>query len=178
MKNYAGHRLSPWLGHLMVSRTETARALLTQGEIMQLPDTDEIVMLAGAHPVRAKKVRYYADPRLAGRVLAPPMTTRPIETGQTSDWADCLASSSGCDASEESMLIPDDDSAEGGIRREPEVPEHEDIVRTPQPFRNEFTFDQRSEDDEDTAARSRRLNRPMLDNARRAALDPKDGIYL
>jgi TraM recognition site of TraD and TraG len=27
MKNYAGHRLSPWLGHLMVSRQETARAL-------------------------------------------------------------------------------------------------------------------------------------------------------
>src|SRR5882724_5521464 len=26
--NYAGHRLSPWLGHLMVSRQETARPLL------------------------------------------------------------------------------------------------------------------------------------------------------
>ncbi len=34
MKNYAGHRLSPWLGHLMVSRQETARPLLTSGEIM------------------------------------------------------------------------------------------------------------------------------------------------
>jgi type IV secretion system protein VirD4 len=33
-KNYAGHRLSPWLGHLMVSRQETARPLLTPGEIM------------------------------------------------------------------------------------------------------------------------------------------------
>lgn len=178
MKNYAGHRLSPWLGHLMVSRTETARALLTQGEIMQLPDTDEIVMLAGAHPVRAKKVRYYADPRLAQRVLAPPVTTRPAETGQASDWADCLVSSSGCDAREETIFIPDDGSAEGGIRREPEVPEHEDIVRPPQPVRNEFAFDERSEDDEDTAARSRRLTRPMLDNARRAALDPGDGIDL
>lgn len=36
MKNYAGHRLSPWLGHLMVSRSETARPLLTPGEVMQL----------------------------------------------------------------------------------------------------------------------------------------------
>ena len=26
MKNYAGHRLGPWLGHLMVSRQETAGA--------------------------------------------------------------------------------------------------------------------------------------------------------
>ncbi|MGN5152491.1 conjugal transfer protein TraG [Aeromonas enteropelogenes] len=28
--NYAGHRLAPWLGHLMVSRQETARPLLTR----------------------------------------------------------------------------------------------------------------------------------------------------
>ena len=35
MKNYAGHRLSPWLGHLMVSRQETSRPLLTSGEVMQ-----------------------------------------------------------------------------------------------------------------------------------------------
>ena len=46
MKNYAGHRLSPWLGHLMVSRQETARPLLTPGEVMQLPPTDEVVMVA------------------------------------------------------------------------------------------------------------------------------------
>ena len=31
MKNYAGSRLSPWLGHLMISRQETARPLLTPG---------------------------------------------------------------------------------------------------------------------------------------------------
>ena len=43
MKNYAGHRLSPWLAHLMVSRQETARPLLTPGEVMQLPSTDEII---------------------------------------------------------------------------------------------------------------------------------------
>src|SRR5690606_4813829 len=43
MRNYAGHRLSPWLGHLMVSRQETARPLLTPGEVMQLPSTDALV---------------------------------------------------------------------------------------------------------------------------------------
>jgi type IV secretion system protein VirD4 len=42
MKNYAGSRLSPWLGHLMVSRQETSRALLTPGEVMQLPPQDEL----------------------------------------------------------------------------------------------------------------------------------------
>lgn len=34
-RNYAGHRLAPWLGHLLVSRQETARPLLTPGEAMQ-----------------------------------------------------------------------------------------------------------------------------------------------
>ena len=72
MKNYAGHRLSPWLGHLMVSRSETARPLLTPGEVMQLPPADEIVMLAGTPPIRAKKARYFEDKRLTERVLPPP----------------------------------------------------------------------------------------------------------
>jgi hypothetical protein len=45
-------RLAPWLGHIMVSRSETARPLLTPGEVMQLPAIDEIVMVAGVHPIR------------------------------------------------------------------------------------------------------------------------------
>jgi hypothetical protein len=36
-RNYAGHRLAPWLSHVMVSRQETARPLPTPGEVMQLP---------------------------------------------------------------------------------------------------------------------------------------------
>ncbi|ENQ6412517.1 conjugal transfer protein TraG, partial [Pseudomonas aeruginosa] len=67
--NYAGHRLAPWLGHLMVSRQETARPLLTPGEIMQLPPTDEIVMVAGTPPIRATKVRYFEDARFMERIL-------------------------------------------------------------------------------------------------------------
>jgi type IV secretion system protein VirD4 len=72
MKNYAGHRLSPWLGHLMVSRQETARPLMTAGEVMQLPPADEIVMVAGVRPIHAKKVRYFEDTRLKQRILPIP----------------------------------------------------------------------------------------------------------
>jgi type IV secretion system protein VirD4 len=72
MKNYAGHRLSPWLGHLMVSRQETARPLLTAGEVMQLPPNDELVLVSGIPPIRAHKARYYEDIRLKARVLPPP----------------------------------------------------------------------------------------------------------
>ena len=76
MKNYAGHRLSPWLGHLMVSRQETARPLLTPGEVMQLPPSDELVLVSGIHPILAKKVRYYEDRRLQERILPPPSLSR------------------------------------------------------------------------------------------------------
>ena len=72
MKNYAGHRLSPWLGHLMVSRQETARPLLTPGEMMQLPPTEEVVLVSGSPPVRAEKARYYADPQFKTRIASPP----------------------------------------------------------------------------------------------------------
>ncbi|HWW24901.1 MAG TPA: conjugal transfer protein TraG, partial [Caulobacter sp.] len=62
MRNYAGHRLSPWLGHLMVSKAESPRPLLTPGEVMQLPPDEEVVMLAGTPPIRARKARYFEDP--------------------------------------------------------------------------------------------------------------------
>ena len=71
-RNYAGHRLAPWLGHLMVSRQETARPLLTPGEVMQLPPDDELVMVSGQPPIRAKKLRYHEDCNFTARALAPP----------------------------------------------------------------------------------------------------------
>ncbi|TPG18755.1 conjugal transfer protein TraG [Sphingomonas koreensis] len=73
MRNYAGHRLAPWLAHVMVSRQETARALLTPGEVMQLPPTDELVLVAATPPIRATKLRYYEDPIFATRVMSPPV---------------------------------------------------------------------------------------------------------
>src|SRR5439155_9658935 len=75
MRNYAGHRLAPWLAHVMVSRQETARALLTPGEVMQLPATDELVLVAGTPPIRARKLRYYEDANFKARVLAAPALT-------------------------------------------------------------------------------------------------------
>ncbi len=71
-RNYAGHRLAPWLGHVMVSRQETARPLLTPGEVMQLPPDDAIVLVSGLAPVRAKKLRHYQDANFTSRLLAPP----------------------------------------------------------------------------------------------------------
>ncbi|CUS46526.1 MAG: conjugal transfer protein TraG [Pseudomonadota bacterium] len=72
MRNYAGHRLAPWLAHVMVSRQETARPLLTPGEVMQLPATDELILLSGLSPIRASKLRYYEDPNFRARLGPPP----------------------------------------------------------------------------------------------------------
>jgi len=72
MRNYAGHRLAPWLAHVMVSRQETARPLLTQGEVMALPPDEELVLVAGMAPIRAKKLRYFEDANFTGRLLDPP----------------------------------------------------------------------------------------------------------
>ena len=77
MKNYAGSRLSPWLGHLMISRQETARPLLTPGEVMQLPPDDELILVSGCAPIRAKKARYFQDPEMQARILPPPALTNP-----------------------------------------------------------------------------------------------------
>lgn len=86
MKNYAGHRLSPWLGHLMVSRQETARPLLTPGEVMQLPPSDEIVMVAGTPPIRAKKARYFEDDQFQARILPAPTAHTSAARADTDDW--------------------------------------------------------------------------------------------
>jgi type IV secretion system protein VirD4 len=76
MKNYAGHRLSPWLGHLMVSRQETAHPLLTPGEVMQLPVDDELVLVSGVPPIRKREKQllveqegeHHMDARAAAKI--------------------------------------------------------------------------------------------------------------
>lgn len=67
-RNYAGHRLAPWLSHMMVSQQETQRALLTPGEVMQLPSEEAIVMVASRPPIRARKLLYYKDRNFTSRV--------------------------------------------------------------------------------------------------------------
>ncbi|HEX5258596.1 MAG TPA: conjugal transfer protein TraG [Sphingomicrobium sp.] len=95
MRNYAGHRLAPWLAHVMVSRQETSRPLLTPGEVMQLPPDEELVLVSGTPPIRAKKLRYYEDRRFTARLLAPPALSegayadRPAE--RSHDWAGLCA---------------------------------------------------------------------------------------
>ena len=176
MKNYAGHRLSPWLGHLMVSRSETARQLLTPGEIMQLPPSDEIVMVAGISPIRAKKARYYEDRRLQERILTPPTLTKP-RTGQADDWSTlALPAAPDLHAPIAAQEASDDDPTESERRHQPELSRTKTVERKAV-IENEFEIDPRDDVDED-AARLSRMNQTMRQVARQASLDPGDGIEL
>ncbi|HXQ29450.1 MAG TPA: IncP-type conjugal transfer protein TraG [Gemmatimonadales bacterium] len=82
-KMYTGHRLSPWLAHVMVSDQETARPLLTPGEVLTFPDDEAIVFVTGRPPLRALKIQYFDDATFAERVLGAPKLqgTRPYPLG-------------------------------------------------------------------------------------------------
>ena len=117
-KNYTGHRLSPWLPHMMVSRQETQRALLTPGEIMQLPATDEIVMVAGAPPVRARKLRYFEDGNFTARVLPAAANARMSVAG-SHDWLGRVL----CAPLPTSRTRNEDPEGDGGLGLKPELGE-------------------------------------------------------
>ena len=176
MKNYAGSRLSPWLGHLMVSRSETARPLLTPGEVMQLPPTDEIIMVAGTPPVRAKKARYYEDARFKERLLPPPVLTAPKQA-QADDWTALplpprpkLAEVKPAPGSQ------DDDPTESERRQQPELNRVSPIEQKAS-AENEFEIGV-VDDDEDNAVRNSRMTQIMQGVARQVTLDPADGMDL
>jgi type IV secretion system protein VirD4 len=174
--NYAGHRLSPWLGHLMVSRQETARPLLTPGEIMQLPPNEEIVMVAGTPPIKATKAKYFEDARLQERIIAPPaLAATPANAAATDDWSGRVVAAAGHTGS---GAGGDDggDPANAGIRREPELPEHEEILPPPPSPAQEFEL--LDEEPDVDAAKANAMRARMRIVARQASLDPGDGIEL
>ncbi|MFC3075280.1 conjugal transfer protein TraG [Shinella pollutisoli] len=175
--NYAGHRLAPWLGHLMVSRQETARPLLTPGEIMQLPPTDEIVMVAGTPPIRATKARYFEDARFQERILNPPdLVAAPLAPSlSTDDWSGRVVAAESRSATDAADGT-EGDPANAGIRREPELPSQEEIVTPPPSPEQEFEF---LDDEPDVdAAKARTIRQRMRMVARQVAMNPDDGIEL
>ncbi|KRW96186.1 conjugal transfer protein TraG [Paracoccus sp. MKU1] len=188
MKNYAGHRLSPWLGHIMVSRSETARPLLTPGEVMQLPPEDEIVMVAGTPPIRARKARYYADPRFRERMLSPPDPREMVRSALPDDWTGLQPPRPDAGQGADAAAVPNaalahvDTNSSGysdnaGLRREPGLEPYQDIVPEPvAPPQNEFDPD--FDASERQAVRNRGLVRDMRRVARQISMNQNDGLEL
>jgi len=187
----------------MVSRSETARALLTPGEVMQLPPDDEIVMAAGIAPIRARKARYFLDPRFTARVIDPPQP-KPAKDAKPAadDWsglkvaevelppkvsdaaagaavrsAASLAKSKAHASKRKPKSTAESQAENSGIRQEPGLPDHENVApETDRPF-NPFDPDADASQDE-TAQNRQAIDRAFRRNARNASLDPDDGIEL
>ena len=147
-RNYAGHRLAPWLAHVMVSRQETARPLLTPGEVMQLPAGDELVMVSGQPPIRAKKLRYFKDRNFTDRVTAPPALAvdgayldRPAP--RPDDWGGQVRRPHAELIKPWSELVTSGQEDEGGLTRHPGLPEE-----TPAPPEQSANPDERLFDDD------------------------------
>lgn len=170
MKNYAGHRLSPWLGHLMVSRQETARPLLTPGEVMQLPQDEALVLVSGLPPIRGRKARYYADRRLADRVGPPPVHGGAMKADGADEvaWTQVL-SSRGAGGAQAGF-----EADEGGHQLQPELVDLEPA----QPEIRDHGIAEIDADEGDEVQQAERLRRRFGTAARQAALDPDDGIEL
>jgi len=173
-RNYAGHRLSPWLGHLMVSRQESARPLLTPGEVMQLPPDEEIVMVSGHAPVRAQKIRYFEDQNFASRSSPPPKLTPgkyiDCPVPRSDDWSELPRPKP---ASAQVSIPPSLKSDEGGLHRYPEIGEGRNEERT--------AIDELLVLDESDSLRFRNSTdeaRQLRRIARLASLDPGDGLSL
>ncbi|MFA7667798.1 MAG: conjugal transfer protein TraG [Burkholderiaceae bacterium] len=178
-RNYAGHRLAPWLGHLMVSRQETARPLLTPGEVMQLPPDEAVVMVGSSPPIKAKKLRYYADVNFKRRVLAPPalavgryMDAPPVRPDDWSGLAIPAVPATADAMDSHDMAAATDD---GGPRRQPEWTETLAYVPEPASPASDLSL---LDDDDSPPVLSSRFDPAMQRVARMASLDPDDGIQL
>lgn len=178
-RNYAGHRLSPWLGHLMVSRQETARPLLTPGEVMQLPPDDAVVMVSSVAPIKAKKLRYYTDANFKRRVLPPPVLSvgryADAPPLRPDDWSalaiPAVSAAPATDAAEGFAASADD----GGPRRQPELSEVTEYHPEPASTANDLAL---LDDDDLPLPLPRQLDPAMQRTARLASLDPDDGLQL
>ena len=173
-RNYAGHRLAPWLGHLMVSRQETARPLLTPGEVMQLPPDDAVVMVSGHPPIRAKKLRYYLDRNFTRRLHKAPALAVGVYSDRPAarpdDWSGLVPLVAPGAAS---VGGTDGFADEGGHQLKPEI----DVASTEAPVLD--SSDLLVLDDEDDAPlRPQDVDRQLMRTARLVALDPDDGIAL
>jgi type IV secretion system protein VirD4 len=141
---------------------------------MQLPPSDEIVMVAGTPPIRATKARYFEDARFQERILTPPdLVAAPLAPSpSTDDWSGRVVAAENHSATSGAKGDP----ANAGIRREPELPSQEEIAAPPPAPEQEFEF---LDDEPDVdAAKARAMRQRMRMVARQVALNPDDGIDL
>ena len=167
-RNYAGHRLAPWLAHVMVSRQETARPLLTPGEVMQLPPSDELVLISGLPPIRAKKLRYFEDRNFLERILPAPDPANLTISPVADDWHGQVRLP---DARLAAALAREfgERAGDGGLHRHPEL--DEEVVGPGAP--NEDVLAQLLDDDTQAVGFGKPLRPSAVQRAHAMNSEPK-----
>jgi type IV secretion system protein VirD4 len=94
--------------------------------------------------------------------------------------ADILATAKAGAVAADGQTTPNDtdDPANAGIRREPELPDHEDIEPAKPALVSEFVFEDGGEEPDDETFRLAEMRRQMGGVARQASLDPADDLGL
>ena len=134
-----------------------------------------VVMLDSVEPVKA---RYFEDKRFTERVLPPPDPTKTSRTTRKDAWTELKPQ-----APDAALLAEiqkaEQDAANSGLRREPELPDHVAIVKETTDPNPADEFKAFLDDEPEDAARQRQaLRRQMSGIARQVAMDPNDNMDL
>ena len=111
------------------------------------------------------KARILLPPSLSARDFSSGLEAR--QTASESDWADATVAMP--------RVAPVEDPANAGIRREPELPEHEEIAPEPRKAINEF---EPIEEEDDEPEGQRMMQRTMGAVARQISLDTADDMQM
>jgi type IV secretion system protein VirD4 len=143
---------------------------------MQLPADEELVLVAGTPPIRARKLRYFSDRNFVERRLAPPVLgdgpyrDRPMTRAH--DWPqEARSTDARLSTSSEGEAAADD----GGLQqqRHPGIPEHKSTA----PDREAADMEVDVADDGDSSADQRTMDqaRGLTPAVRAHALNESSG---
>jgi type IV secretion system protein VirD4 len=136
-------------------------------------------MVSSVAPIKAKKLRYYADANFKSRVLPPPTLAAgqyaDAPPARPDDWSSlaipAVPAAPTASLSGDGAGIADD----GGPRRQPELSEVSEYSPEPQHACNDLAL---LDDDDLPLPLPGQLDPAMQRTARLASLDPNDGIDL
>jgi type IV secretion system protein VirD4 len=124
--------------------------------------------------VRARKARYYEDPQFQSRILKPSRTMPVNLIARPDEWSGHAPIPPSVKLL--AALTKKARDQNSGIRRELELPQHEDVV-VDAPL-SEYEFDAAPDEGDADALQAAALNRSMQGLARAVSLDPDDKMGL
>lgn len=92
--NISGHRLQPILTHAFVSEQESARPLITGGEVHSLPGDRELLFAPGIPPAKLFKIEWWKDPFLAAHQDAEAPSVPAAHSRPVNPWSGYVSADS------------------------------------------------------------------------------------